>query len=256
MILILGGTGAYFLDLHEIWGACERRVIDTPYGEAGAILLPERYNGAIGFASRHGWGRLEVTPPFVNARANLWAARKLGASHMLSWNGVGAIDPLLQVHDLLVLDGVIDFTKTRKRSFADEPDFVQRDRILHPAIERPFDAPTRAALHEIAAQRHERVFDRGVYACAEGPRLETAAEIAALGRFGAEVVGMTLAPEVFLAQELGIAFAALAYVTNYATGVEPSAGAPRFFGVEVAQQCLHITLAAAERLAQHAVEAH
>ena len=49
---------------------------------------------------------------------------------------------------------------------------------------------------------------------------------------GAEVAGMTLVPEVFLARELGISWASLAYVTNYATGVEPGTGAPRFFGVE------------------------
>lgn len=252
MILILGGTGAYFLDLDAAFGPCERREIDTPYGAAGAILFPRRYGGQIGFTSRHGWGKLEVTPPFVNSRANLWAAHDLGATHIVSWNGVGAIDPLLRVHDLLVLDGVIDFTKTRKRSFADEPAEIQRQRILRPAVESPFDDATRAVIHAVAAEQHNPVFRRGVYACSEGPRLETAAEIAALGRFGAEVVGMTLIPEVFLAQELGIRFAALAYVTNYATGVEPSAGAPRFFGVEVAQQCLRIAVVAAERLAAEA----
>lgn len=249
MILILGGTGAYFLDLDAELGPCERREIDTPYGTAGAVLFPKRYAGRIGFTSRHGWGRLEVTPPFVNSRANLWAARELGASHILSWNGVGAIDPLLQTHDLVVLDGVLDFTKSRKRSFADESIQIQRERILSPRVESPFDEVTRQVVYAVAAGRQERVFGHGIYACSEGPRLETAAEIAALGRFGAEVVGMTLIPEVFLAQELGIRFAALAYVTNYATGVEPIAGAPRFFGVEVAQRCLQITLAAAERLA-------
>jgi 5'-methylthioadenosine phosphorylase len=249
MILILGGTGAYFLDLDAALGPCERREIDTPYGAAGAILLPQRYGGRIGFTSRHGWGRLEVTPPFVNSRANLWAARELGATHILSWNGVGAIDPLLQTHDLLVLDGVLDFTKTRRRSFNDEPAETQRRRILSPTPESPFDDATRDLLYTTAAEQQARVFAHGVYACSEGPRLETAAEIAALGRFGAEVVGMTLIPEVFLAQELGLRFAALAYVTNYATGVEPIAGAPRFFGVEVAQRCLAIMVAAAERLA-------
>jgi 5'-methylthioadenosine phosphorylase len=248
MILILGGTGAYFLDPAATLGDYERRELDTPYGAAGAILLPQRYAGRLGFASRHGWGRLEVTPPFVNSRANLWAARELGATHILSWNGVGAINPLLRVHDLLVLDGLLDFTKTRTRSFTPEPHERQRQRVLQPHIERPFDAPTRHLLYEVAAAEQGRVFAMGVYACSEGPRLETAAEIAALGRFGAEVVGMTLVPEVLLAHELGLAFAALAYVTNYATGVEPSAGAPRFFGVEVAQRCLQLTLRAAERL--------
>jgi 5'-methylthioadenosine phosphorylase len=254
MILIVGGTGAYFLDLDVALGACTRRTPETPYGTAGAVLIPERYGGRIGFTSRHGWGRLEVTPPFVNSRANVWAARELGATHMVSWNGVGAIDPLLQLHDLLVLDGVLDFTKTRQRSFAqsapDEAAAAQRRRVHSPMLETPFDETTRRAVHAVAATHHGRVFPTGVYACSEGPRLETAAEIAALGRFGAEVVGMTLVPEVFLAQELGIRFAALAYITNYATGVEPAAGAPRFFGVEVAQRCLQIALAVAERLAE------
>jgi 5'-methylthioadenosine phosphorylase len=253
MILILGGTGAYFLDLDAAFGPCERHAIDTPYGAAGAILVPQRYQGRIGFTSRHGWGRLEVTPPFVNSRANLWAARELGATHILSWNGVGAIDPLLQTHDLLVLDGVLDFTKTRQRSFNDESAEAQRQRILSPTTESPFDDATRGVLYTVAAEQQARVFARGIYACSEGPRLETAAEIAALGRFGAEVVGMTLIPEVFLARELGIRFAALAYVTNYATGVEPSVGAARFFGVEVAQRCLALTLAAAEHLAVEAL---
>ncbi len=255
MILILGGTGAYFLDLDAVLGSCARRELETPYGAAGAILVPERYGGRIGFTSRHGWGRLEVTPPFVNSRANIWAARELGVTQIVSWNGVGAIDPLLQLHDLLVLDGVLDFTKTRRRSFAERiPDAAaaQRERIRRPTLERPFDEATRQAVYAAAADRHERVFPIGVYACSEGPRLETAAEIAALGRFGAEVVGMTLVPEVFLAQQLGIQFASLAYVTNYATGVEPAAGAPRFFGVEVAQRCCAIALAAAERLAAEA----
>lgn len=248
MIVILGGTGAYFLDLEAELGPCTQQAIETPYGAAGTLLLPECYGGRIGLASRHGWGRLEVTPPFVNSRANLWAAQALGATHILSWNGVGAINPLLQVHDLLVLDGVLDFTKTRQRSFAPATPETQRQRVLHPTIERPFDETTRSTLHRRAAQQHRRAFALGTYACSEGPRLETAAEISALGRFGAEVVGMTLVPEVFLAQELGLKFAALAYITNYATGVEPSAGAPRFFGVEVAQRCLRITLDAAEAL--------
>jgi 5'-methylthioadenosine phosphorylase len=118
MIVILGGTGAYFLDLAAELGPGEYRSMATPYGPAGSVYVPERWQGRIGLASRHGWGRLEVSPPFVNSRANIWAARELGATHILSWNGVGAINPLLQVHDLVVLDGVLNGTKTRPTSFA------------------------------------------------------------------------------------------------------------------------------------------
>src|ERR671916_214664 len=113
MILIVGGTGTYFLDLDAALGPHRMVEVDTPYGRAGSIVVPERYGGAIGLASRHGWGRLEVTPPFVNSRANIWAARELGTTTILGWNGVGAVSLLLEVHDLLVLDRLLDATKTR-----------------------------------------------------------------------------------------------------------------------------------------------
>ncbi|GIV97419.1 MAG: putative 6-oxopurine nucleoside phosphorylase [Herpetosiphonaceae bacterium] len=249
-ILLHGGTGAYFLDLEAELGPGTYRTIDTPYGPAGSIYLPDRWQGRLGLASRHGWGRLEVSPPFVNSRANLWAAKALGARAILSWNGVGAINPLLEVHDLVVLDGIIDVTKTRVRSFNPPSDRPGAHHSL-PSIERPFDPALSRAIYEVARADRIRAFPVGVYACSEGPRLETMAEITALGRFGAEIVGMTLVPEVFLAAELGIPFASLCYVTNYATGVEPAPGAPRFFGVEVAQTCLRLLLRAVERIVDH-----
>ncbi|HYF64506.1 MAG TPA: hypothetical protein VD886_16900, partial [Herpetosiphonaceae bacterium] len=110
-----------------------------------------------------------------------------------------------------------------------------------------------AQVYAGARQRQPRVFAGAIYACSEGPRLETAAEIAAWRRFGAAVVGMTLVPAVLLAHEIGLRFAALAYVTNYATGVEPAPGAPRFFGVEVAQRCLAALAAVAESLSLEGV---
>lgn len=259
-VMLLGGTGAYFLDLEAELGPGELRPVPTPYGEAGPFFFPNNHPGIV-LASRHGWGRLEVSPPFVNSRATIWGAKELGASTILSWNGVGAISPLLEVHDLLTLNGVIDVTKTRKRSFEDRPrqKFSRRvikhdhdHRVTNPQLEQPFDRQAADVLYSVASGQTKRSFPVGIYACSEGPRLETAAEIAALGRFGADVVGMTLVPEVFLAQEIGIPFASLSYVTNYATGVEPAPGAPRFFGVEVAQRCLSITLAAAKLLREEA----
>ena len=259
MILILGGTAAYFLPLEELLGPLRRVDLETPYGAAFPIFLIERYGERVAFASRHGLGRLEVSPPFVNARANIWAAHALGVRRIISWNGVGAINPLLEVHDLLALDGLLDFTKTRVRGFDDRPPTTDH---RPPTVDDCFDPDLSRALYEAAIQQarqpatdHEpgttdqgRVFPRGIYACAEGPRLETAAEIRGFRRAGADVVGMTLVPEVFLARELGIAFASLAYVTNYATGLEPAHGAPRFFGVEVGRRCLAVVLAAAESL--------
>lgn len=245
MILLLGGTGTYFLNLEQELGAGEYHTLATPYGSAGSIFVPHQYAGQIALASRHGWERLETSPPFVNSRANIWAARELGATHILSWNGVGAINPLLQVHDLLVLDGIIDATQNRVRSFDGGP--PRNEDIVN-----PFDEASRAVLYTVAQQSQPRTFAVGTYVCSEGPRLETAAEIALYSRMDAEVVGMTLVPEVLLARELDIAFASLAYVTNYATGIEPAPGAPRFFGVEVAQHCLRLML----QTAQHMIAGH
>jgi 5'-methylthioadenosine phosphorylase len=256
VILILGGTAAYFLPLEALLGPLRRVELATPYGAAFPIFVLERYGEQVAFASRHGLGRLEVSPPFVNARANVWAAHALGVRRILSWNGVGAINPLLEVHDLLALDGLLDFTKTRLGSFAGQGQKPKDEGA--PAIDACFDSSLSAALYAAALHGgdrwitddeppttdHGRCFPRGIYACAEGPRLETAAEIRGFRRAGADIVGMTLVPEVFLARELGIAFASLAYVTNYATGLEPAHGAPRFFGVEVGRRCLAVVLAA------------
>ncbi len=250
MILLLGGTAAYHLDLIATVGPLERLDLATPYGQAFPIL---RYPAAppaprIAFASRHGLERLEVSPPFVNARANIWALRELGVRAILSWNGVGAINPLLELHDLLVLDGVLDFTRTRPRSFHPpaEPPAPHDLLPFAPPPAAVFDGALRAALYRAARAATPRAFPCGIYACTEGPRLETAAEIQAFKRMGADVVGMTLVPEVLLAREAGIAYGSLAYVTNYATGLEPPGEAARHFGADVGQRCLAVVQAAAQ----------
>ena len=266
MILILGGTAAYFLPLEELLGPLRRVDLETPYGAAFPIFMLGRYGERVVFASRHGLGRLEVSPPFVNARANIWAAHTLGLRRIISWNGVGAINPLLEVHDLLTLDGLLDFTKTRASSFQGMGDGSWGLGKLTTTVDHCFDPDLSRGLYDASQQSTTRppnpgpltpspqppapgrIFPRGNYACAEGPRLETAAEIRGFRRAGADVVGMTLVPEVFLARELGIAFASLAYVTNYATGIEPAHGAPRFFGVEVGRRCLAVVLRAIDSL--------
>src|SRR5262245_6899655 len=157
---------------------------ETPYGAAFPIFVLERYGEQVAFASRHGLGRLEVSPPFVNARANIWAAHTLGARRIISWNGVGAINPLLEVHDLLALDGLLDFTKTRAHGFQGMGDGGWGMEMSTSTVDRCFDSDLSLALSRAAKQHSAaptpnpqpptpgRVFPRGIYACAEGPRLE------------------------------------------------------------------------------------
>ncbi len=238
--LIYGGTAAYWLDLTEFGRVVETRTLDTPYGPAAPIDWLALPGGAVvGFSSRHGVGTLQRSAGFVNHRANLWAAHRLGFRAILSWNGVGAINPALTVGDLVVPDELIDWTGGRRAGTF--------ERWRQPPAGPTFDPGLRAAIWqalETVDHSAGRAVPGGVYVCTEGPRLETAAEIALLAAAGADVVGMTLAPEVWLARELGLRYASLCYITNYATGRARGRAPRREFGPAVGQLCMAVLVAA------------
>ena len=110
MICILGGTAAYHLTPTEFGEYETLPPLDTPFGPAPVFL---RLNRGVLFSSRHGANKLSRSAAFVNHRANLWAAKEYGATAILSWNGVGAINPTLRVGDMLVPDDLIDATRAR-----------------------------------------------------------------------------------------------------------------------------------------------
>lgn len=249
--LIYGGTAAYWLDPADFGVVGETLTLETPFGPAAPITwLSGRDGMTVGFSSRHGVGELQRSAGFVNHRANLWAAQQLGFGAILSWNGVGAINPALTVGDLVVPADLLDWTSSRRAHSFDRwhqptagPPFdpALRETILHAlTVARPTEAGADLTHHAAPA----------TYVCTEGPRLETQAEIALFARAGADVVGMTLAPEVWLARELGLRYASLCFVTNYATGMARGREPTREFGPRVARTCLPILLAAAGRLAR------
>ncbi|MBI5668357.1 MAG: MTAP family purine nucleoside phosphorylase [Chloroflexi bacterium] len=265
MIVIFGGTAAYHLRLDDHAQVGERRIIATPYGDSAPFVQLTAGGKSCWFSSRHGEGGLQRSAAFVNHRANIWAARELGASGILSWNGVGAIAPGLSVGQLVVPDDVLDMTRARTASFLEtgRGDLLGRpyDTTIDEntsssfsplpegegtgvrACNAPFSADLRTRLIAACTASGKPYATHGTYVCTEGPRLETAAEIAMYGWGGAAVVGMTLVPEVWLAAELGIPYASLCIVTNMATGrwqLDPR----RDFGPGVGVTGLHITLSA------------
>lgn len=246
MICIFGGTAAYHLtdadfDSATPGGAGRLAPAQTPFGLSAPFRRLAPPGGAdVLFASRHGAERLARSAAFVNHRANLWAAREAGAVTVLSWNGVGGIHPDLSVGGLLVPVDLID--ATRDRAVAAEPPAAAR-------VRTPFSDEARRALLSAAEELFPaRLRNRdSVYVCSEGPRLETPAEINAFERMGADVVGMTLVPEVFLAAEAGLAYASVCVVTNLASG-RAGPAALRRFGPEVGREGLAICLRAAQLL--------
>jgi 5'-methylthioinosine phosphorylase len=211
MLGIIGGTGLTQLANLEV---TRRQVIRTPYGEPSGALTFGKLNGRdIVFLARHGYGHT-IPPHAVNYRANIWALHAEGVSQVVSVASVGGIRSDLKPGTLSVPTQILDYTWGRKHTFFDGPD----QPVTHVDFTRPYDEELRTRLLAAAAKAGEPVVDGGTYATTQGPRLETAAEIDRFERDGAAMVGMTGMPEAALAREMGLPYAALAVVVNFAAG--------------------------------------
>jgi 5'-methylthioadenosine phosphorylase len=104
----------------------------------------------------------------------------------------------------------VEFTKCRPNTFFEE-------KAVHVDMSRPYCPVLRNSLAEAARSLGQQVAE-GVYVCAEGPHLESPAQIRMMRQFG-DVVGMTGYPEVVLAREAALCYASLCIVTNPATGM-------------------------------------
>ena len=211
MLAIIGGTGLTQLANLEI---SHRQVMRTPYGEpSGAITFGRLLQHEVMFIARHGYGHT-IPPHEVNYRANLWALQDQGAKRVISVAAVGGIRADLLPGSIVVPDQIIDYTHGRAFTY-----FEGRDRsVTHIDFTWPYSHRLRQQILDAANLAKVPCLDGGVYAATQGPRLETAAEINRLERDGADMVGMTGMPEAALAKELGLNYAAIAVVANYAAG--------------------------------------
>ena len=211
MLAVIGGTGLTQLANLRV---THREVLRTPYGDpSGAVTFGELCGRPVAFLARHGYGHT-IPPHEVNYRANIWALAKIGAKAIVSVASVGSIRADLKPGDLLVPDQIIDYTWGRKSTFH-EGDHCQ---VTHVDFTEPYDQGLRKHLLSAGAALGIPIEDGGVYATTQGPRLETAAEINRLERDGADIVGMTGMPEAVLAREIGVPYAAVSVVANYAAG--------------------------------------
>ncbi|CAB1128734.1 putative 6-oxopurine nucleoside phosphorylase [Candidatus Hydrogenisulfobacillus filiaventi] len=219
---IIGGTGVY--DPRWLEGAREETVT-TPFG---AVTLTAGRMGeqVVYFLNRHGPGHA-VPPHRVNYRANLWALRAAGVTRVIATAAVGAVNRAMTPGSLVLCDSFLDFTHGRVPTFfegqAADPALPDRFRqVVHTDMTEPYCPDLRARLAAAGRSTGAPVVEAGTYVATEGPRFESRAEIAAFARLGGDVVGMTGVPEVVLARELGMCYATVALVTNYAAGISPA----------------------------------
>lgn len=190
MLGLIGGTSLLFSDL----AGYRRRTVHTPYGTAevleGRAVLLLRHQGA--------------RPPHrINHRANLSALALLGVGRVIAISSVGSLKKGIAPGSMLIPDDYISLSPIPT---------IHDHAIVHTRPELS------AALNEALSGAVPEARRGGVYVQTPGPRIETVAEVRALAGI-ADVVGMTLASEATLASELGIGFAALCMVDNYAHGL-------------------------------------
>jgi 5'-methylthioadenosine phosphorylase len=220
MLAIIGGTGMAQLTCLEI---SHRQIMRTPYGEpSGPLTLGKINDHEVVFLARHGYGHT-IPPHAVNYRANLWALQSLNLSRVISVASVGGIRADFTPGMIAIPDQIIDYTHSRKYTYYDSTDRP----VTHIDFTEPYCPITRKRLLEAAKRANEQVIEGGVYGATQGPRLETAAVINRLELDGVDMVGMTGMPEAALAKELGLCYATIAVVANYAAGRETSAHAIR-----------------------------
>ncbi|MGE5153459.1 MAG: S-methyl-5'-thioinosine phosphorylase [Bdellovibrio bacteriovorus] len=212
LLAIIGGSGAgHLADLEE---CLDTQSLETPYGRASAPVGRLRLAGQEAlFLPRHGTDH-GIPPHRVNYRANLWALRASGAERVLALAAVGGIAPGLGPGQLAVPHQLIDYTYGRDQSYHEGG----QSGVLHVDFTEPYCQELRRQLCAACASAGVPAVEQAVYGATQGPRLETAAEIARLERDGCHLVGMTGMPEAALARELGLCYATLAYVVNWAAG--------------------------------------
>jgi 5'-methylthioinosine phosphorylase len=210
-LAVIGGSGLYqFEGLSET----ERLQPDTPYGPtSGAIVVGKLDGHRVAFLARHGESHT-IPPHRVNYRANVYALHALGATRVIGVNAVGGIRDDMGPRVLAVPDQIIDYTHGRYTSFCD----VEGAKVEHVDFSHPYTETLRQRILAAGRATGVALVDGGSYGATQGPRLETVAEIARLRRDGSDLVGMTGMPEAVLARELGMHYACIALVANWAAG--------------------------------------
>jgi 5'-methylthioadenosine phosphorylase len=206
---IIGGSG---LENPDILNSSETRQIETPYGSTSSPLLCGSLHGTeIVILSRHGKHHT-IPPSKVNNRANIYALKDIGCTHILSTTACGSLREEIGRGDIVIPDQFIDFTRHRDITFFEE---FEAGRMNHTPMADPFDKHLRGLIISSAANIGMHVHATGTIVTIEGPRFSTRAESKMFRIWGADIINMSVAPEVTLANEIGLPYATIAMSTDY-----------------------------------------
>ena len=198
-------------EINELINDSEEIIVETNYGNT-LINFKKLENNDVFFINRHGENK-KIPPHNINYRANIQALKSCNIENIISIFTVGSMKKTILTGDFVIPNDFIDFTKSRYLTY------FENDRV-HVDMNNPFCPSLRKLLIESCKiVDDKKIHNRGVYLTTEGPRLETSSEINLFSNY-ADIVGMTLVPEIILAREQNMCYAALCVVCNMAAGLQ------------------------------------
>ncbi|XP_059481948.1 S-methyl-5'-thioadenosine phosphorylase [Neocloeon triangulifer] len=206
---IIGGSG---LDDPDILDDRVEKKVTTKFGDPSDVLIEGKIGGQeCVLLARHG-RRHSIMPSAVNFRANIWALKDAGCTHILASTATGSLREEICPGHLVVLDSFIDRTTKRAQSFYDG---TLEEGVCHLPMYPAFCEETRKLIIGLLTKNGVTHHSKGTCVSIEGPRFSSRAESNMFRSWGADVINMTTCPEVVLAKEAGICYAAVAMSTDY-----------------------------------------
>ncbi len=207
-IALIGGSGLEKLELQK---NAETINVTTPYGKPSSTIFRSDFEGfEVYYLSRHGL-KHELSPSQVNNRANIWTLKELGCTKIIATTAVGSLREEIKPGDLVFPNQFIDFSRLRQNTFHD--DFSKG--INHSPMADPFNLELAQELMLLCKKQKINYHDQGTVITIEGPRFSTRAESHMFRAWGADLINMSTAPEAALANELDLAYVAVAMSTDY-----------------------------------------
>lgn len=213
---IIGGSGLYDIEgIEDI----SKETVTTPFGEPSDEFTTGILEGTeVVFLPRHGKGH-RILPNELNHKANIYAMKKLGVTHIISISAVGSLKEELKPRDVVMVDQYFDRTKR-----GSEQTFFGNGIVGHIAFADPvcmelkncvYEAACVAASESTEDGSDVKIHDGGTYINMEGPAFSTRAESNVYRSWGMDVIGMTNMAEAKLAREAGICYCTVAMVTDF-----------------------------------------
>lgn len=238
---VIGGSGLY--NMPDITDKTTH-AIDTPFGKPSADIVVGTLRGKrVAFLPRHGAGHV-YTPSTVPYRANIWALKSLGVRFIIAVNACGSLREDYAPGHIVIPDQLFDHTKSERggRSFFDT------GMVGHISVADPFSPELSSVLYDATRSVSDTVHKGGTFLIVEGPRFSTKGESNIFRQWGCSIIGMTTAPEAFLAREAEIAYATMAHITDYDVWHDEPVN------VEMVVQTMHHNLDTAQKAVAAAVE--